>query len=410
MRVLFVCKSLPTTFKGGIQTHVWALSAELIARGCEVSILTAGTWRKAQSERLVDGRRIVSIGYFPGRRVPGLRKSLEEISFNVAAWRYLRRSGADYDIVHLQGRSGCFYAASCPRDRPHRVVSTYHRLLPIEYEYAGQSSTWLDGVLHRSVMHFAERRAAHRSDHVVAVSEEMHRELRDACGERLAPVSILANGVHRWFGDPIADPNPNQLVYVGRLEKIKGVDLLLEAMRSLPERVSLHIIGEGPERGALRSLTRRYGIAERVRFHGDQDADAVRYWVQRSLVLVLPSYHETQGIVLLEAGICGRAVVAASAPGIDEVVDHGVNGLMFPAGDARSLGVVLQHLLQTPRLAHQLGAAGRRRAASDYDWRSIAASTHQLYQTLHSASSDGPKTRKRSAQRAEPTTLQGTTS
>ena len=385
MRILFVCKSLPYSFKGGIQTHVWELTRHLLALGAEVTILTGGSLRRGVYREREDGREIVFLPYPPGRRLPFLQKSVEDIGFNVAAYAWLRRHAAEYDCVHVQGRSGCFYAAAKRPAHAPPVLTTFHRLLDVEYAYGGQATGPADAFVHERVMSFAERRAARRTDHAVAVSREMRRELLEVVPEgALAPVSILPNGVSEDFGTPVTDErDPWELVFVGRLERIKGVYHLLDAMRAVDERIRLTVIGDGPERrGLTRILAGDDGLRRRVRLLGDRDADAVRYHLQRAAALVLPSFHESQGIVLTEAGVCGRPVVGASAPGIDEVVVHGETGLLYPPGDTPSLALVIDHLFRNPEQAAAMGARGRRRALEVYNWRHIAADTMTLYRAL----------------------------
>ncbi len=383
MHVLFVCKSLPYSFKGGIQTHVWELSKHLIARGCRITILTGGSLYRGTYTEVQEGREIIFLPYLPGRRLPLLQKTTEDVSFNVAALLWLRRHGPAYGCIHVQGRSGCFYAALARRRVAPPVLTTFHRLLSIEYEYDGQATGIIDGLLHRRLMGYAETRAARYSDHAIAVSEEMRRELVECCPKHLAPVRILPNGVSREFGEPVAVSDPHQLVFVGRLERIKGVYSLLEAMQEVDERIKLKIVGDGPERRGLeRIIDRDVSLKRRVHLLGDQDAEEVRNLIQRSHALVLPSLHESQGIVLIEAGICGRPVIGASVPGIDEVVVHGETGLLYPPGDARSLAVVIDHLFANPALATRLGENGRRRAEQVYDWEQIAADTYGLYEDL----------------------------
>ncbi|MFK8057291.1 MAG: glycosyltransferase family 4 protein [Saprospiraceae bacterium] len=382
MRLLFVCKSLPFSYKGGIQTHVWELTQELIAAGHEITILTAGSWRNGTEIIYKEGRTLIQLPYLPGRKVPFFRKTLEDVCFNVAAHTWVKNHEADYDRIHLQGRSGCFYAASDRDVSSTPVVSTFHRLLEVEYEYDGQRTGKLDGFFHQLIMGYAERAAARKSDHVIAVSKEMKRELITYIGGDLSPISILPNGVSRHFGDPVVDKERWQLVFVGRLETIKGVFVLLKALPLMDKRIDLVFIGDGPERKALETLSKKLGLRLRVKFLGNQDSESVRYWIQRSFALVLPSFHESQGIVLLEAGVCGRPVIAAQAPGINEMVDHGYNGLLFPVGDASSLAVSINHVFHNPALATRLGKAGRLRATVYYDWAGIAAQTAEVYRGI----------------------------
>ncbi len=389
MHLLFVCKSLPYSFKGGIQTHVWELTKYLIGRGCRITILTGGSLRRGSYTETHQGRELIFLPYLPGRRLPFLQKTTEDVSFNATAFVWLRRHGAAYDCIHVQGRSGCFYAAHARRSPAPPVLTTFHRLLSIEYEYDGQATGPVDGFLHRRLMGFAERRAARHSDQVIAVSEEMHRELLGCTTEALAPVQILPNGVSRDFGEPVAVSDPRQLIFVGRLERIKGVYSLLEAMQKVDERICLKIVGDGPERRGLERIIRHdVSLRRRVHLLGDQDAESVRDLIQRSHALVLPSFHESQGIVLIEAGICGRPVIGASAPGIDEVVVHGETGLLYPPGDAHCLAVVIDHLFANPDVARRLGHNGRLRAEAVYDWEHIAADTHELYGKLIGVEAD----------------------
>ncbi|MEZ4932850.1 MAG: glycosyltransferase [Saprospiraceae bacterium] len=106
MKILYVCKSLPHNFQGGIQTHVWKLSEWMVLLGHEVSILTAGSLAKGERKSVMGGRTIIELPYFPGRRLPFWSEAAEELSFNVAARLWLLKNQSSYDIIHLQGRSG----------------------------------------------------------------------------------------------------------------------------------------------------------------------------------------------------------------------------------------------------------------------------------------------------------------
>lgn len=403
VRLLFVCKSLPYSFKGGIQTHVWELTRYLMARGCEVTILTGGSLRRGTYRERHGGRELIFLPYLPGRRLPCLQKSTEDISFNAAAYVWLRRHARDYDIVHVQGRSGCFYASVKRPPGAPPVLTTFHRLLDIEYAYDGQATGPLDGFLHRAVMGRMERRAARHTDHAVAVSGEMQRELVEAVPRGLAPVSILPNGVSEDYGRPDAEPQPWRLCFVGRLERIKGVYHLLEAISLVDRRIRLEIVGEGPERAGLeRAIAGSDDLRTRVSLLGDREADGVRHCIQSATALVLPSFHESQGIVLIEAGICGRPVIGARAPGIDEVVVHGETGLLYTPGDAAALAAAIDHVFAAPEVAAALGAGGRRRARNVFNWTHISEDTYELYRALRAEEAPPRRAVARVPRRKEP--------
>jgi teichuronic acid biosynthesis glycosyltransferase TuaC len=113
-----------------------------------------------------------------------------------------------------------------------------------------------------------------------------------------------------------------QLLSVGHLVELKGHHLAIEMLCSLPE-AHLAVVGSGPERGALESLAQRLGVQERVRFAGQQPADALKTWFSAADALVLASSREGWANVLLESMACGTPVVATAVNGTPEVVARG---------------------------------------------------------------------------------------
>jgi glycosyltransferase involved in cell wall biosynthesis len=141
------------------------------------------------------------------------------------------------------------------------------------------------------------------------------------------------------------------VLYVGRLDHEKGVDLLLRAAESLP--VAVAIVGRGPEEAALRRLA-----PPNVRFVGWVPRDELPRWYAAADVFVLPARSEQWGMVLNEAAAGGLPLVASEAPGAaQDLVEHGVNGFRVPVGDATALREALRALLDDADLRT---AAGRR--------------------------------------------------
>ena len=146
------------------------------------------------------------------------------------------------------------------------------------------------------------------------------------------------------------------LLAIGRLHRVKGLDLLLAALARLP-RAYLWIAGEGPERVALERQAAALGVGERVRFLGWR-ADVAELLLACD-AFVLPSRHESFGIVVLEAWAAGKPVIAAAAPGPAFLIEPGRTGLLTPVEDPRALASAIAGLLADPERARALGAAGR---------------------------------------------------
>ncbi len=149
--------------------------------------------------------------------------------------------------------------------------------------------------------------------------------------------------------------------YAGRLEHVKGVDILAEAFVRLAEGCGeclLLVAGDGRLRGAMEEVLRREGVKERCRFLGWLDESAMERFYAALDVLVLPSRNEAVGRVLLEAQSRGVPVVASAVGGIPEALCDGVTGLLVPPGSADLLADVLRRLTGDDALRRRMAAAG----------------------------------------------------
>lgn len=158
-----------------------------------------------------------------------------------------------------------------------------------------------------------------------------------------------------------------RLLFVGRLVYYKGLSVLLEALASCP--ATLLIVGEGPLEGQLRARAAGLGVERRVAFLSGASEHEIKACYQASDVFVLPSTEITEafGIVQLEAMASGLAVVSTNVPtGVPWVNQHGVTGLVVPAGQPAPLAAAIQELLGDSALRSRMGEAGRRRVATTF--------------------------------------------
>lgn len=220
-------------------------------------------------------------------------------------------------------------------------------------------------------------RAMHRAAHRVTVISRVLTERADGYGvlsERI-PNGVDATSI----GAVPRSASGRQVLYVGRLEPMKGVDTLIQAFASIVDLgATLTIVGDGSCRAALQEQVCQAGLTERVVFVGYVPVPDVYAYYRRADVFCGLSRSEALGNVFLEAQAAGCAVVATRVGGIVDVVLDGQTGLLVPPDDARAAALALRQCLQDPALRERLAQNGIVHAQA-YDWRQIAARYDQVY-------------------------------
>ncbi|HZO08743.1 MAG TPA: glycosyltransferase family 4 protein [Myxococcota bacterium] len=172
------------------------------------------------------------------------------------------------------------------------------------------------------------------------------------------------------------------LLVLASLVRRKGLDVLLDALASLPPRPDFHlwIAGAGPERTALEAQSERLGLSARVRFLGSRD-DAPDLLAACD-VYVLPSRREGLGVSALEAMAARRPVVASRVGGLGDAVVDQRTGLLVPPEDTAELARALARLLADPALRRRLGEAGPARLAEGFLASQMVAAYEKLYRSV----------------------------
>lgn len=150
-----------------------------------------------------------------------------------------------------------------------------------------------------------------------------------------------------------------RLIFVGNLISLKGVDIILRALATLPPDINLKIVGEGNQRKVLEELCVAMSINQRVNFMGSLPPESIPAILQQSDALVLASYSEGRPNVVLESLAAGLAVIATRIEGTSELVIDGQTGLLFPPGDTDALRACIEKLYLDPILCRRLGERGR---------------------------------------------------
>jgi glycosyltransferase involved in cell wall biosynthesis len=221
---------------------------------------------------------------------------------------------------------------------------------------------------------------------VVAPNERLKAEAL-ACGAK--SVQIIPNFVSTAEIDQIGDKDvlrgklgldktARVILFVGRLHPVKNIDLLLKAFSCLDksDKCILVIIGDGPEGKRLNDLAFSLGIHSRVRFEGFKPKKTVLEFMKASDVLVLPSLVEGQPRVILEAWASGLPVVASKVRGIDNLVNDGVDGLLFSLPSVELLSEAIKNALAN-EMASSLRLNGKKRVA-EYSIENILLSYQKI--------------------------------
>jgi glycosyltransferase involved in cell wall biosynthesis len=174
-----------------------------------------------------------------------------------------------------------------------------------------------------------------------------------------------------------------RVIFVGRLDPVKGAPLLIEAMaqvlRAHPD-ATLTLIGDGPARALAEAKAAELGIAAAVTFAGFQSQGRVAAMLETADMLVLPSFAEGVPVVLMEAMASRIPVIASRVAGVQELVEDGVAGFTVPPGDVATLADRMARLMDAPEMAARMGEAGRLVVEREFDIAGEGAWLAEIFQ------------------------------
>jgi glycosyltransferase involved in cell wall biosynthesis len=188
------------------------------------------------------------------------------------------------------------------------------------------------------------------------------------------PEFIFSNGQLDYESD-------RYIVYFGRLVREKGILTLVEAMRNLP-LVKLLVIGDGSYRKDLENLVLKQGI-NNVEFKGYISTDNMKMILKNAMFAVIPSeWYEVFGLVILESFAMGKPVIGANIGAIPELINDGLDGLLFRPGDIRDLTEKITYLFNNKEAIVKMGKSARSKVLKDYNADIHYDRISQVYQNL----------------------------
>ena len=387
---------------GGMNVYVRELTRQLGKMGIHVDVFT-----RSQDDHVPHvlhelgyGNRVVHVPAGPEHPVPKeeLANYIPEFVEGVKA--FACEKGIQYDIIHSHYWMSGIAAASLS-DFWGRIpiVHMYHTLGEMKNRIA-RSEAEREGEYRIN----GEKQVLRRADRIVVATIAELTQLRFLYKANQSKLVIIPPGVDVSHFYPIPSdeakvyvglkPEDRMVLFVGRIEPLKGVDTLIEAMSCVQlkeERpVHLAIIGGDPaaspqemsaEMARLQKLCDDLAVGQTVVFLGKRDQDKLPYYYSAAQLLVMPSHYESFGMVALEAMACGTPVIASEVGGLAYLVRDGETGFTIPDQEPEALCEKISWLLRD----HNLHATMSQRAveyAQDYAWEKIAKQIVDLYRSL----------------------------
>jgi len=226
-----------------------------------------------------------------------------------------------------------------------------------------------------------------RCDSVIAVSDHVENRLSslyNISGENIEQITpgLDTNVFYpRNKTSELTNSDRFTLLFVGRIEQIKGLDLLLKTLSSFDTNdIELVIAGEGSDTKRLASLSEEFGISDITYFVGRVPHEQLPVLYSDSDLLVLPSEYESLSFVVREAMACGLPALCSDVGGISTSVSHEENGFLVER-TSDSFQKVIKHLIENPERLNQLGENAET-AAREWSWDANAHKTELLYREI----------------------------
>ena len=388
---------------GGMNVYVRDLTRCLGQMGIHVDVFT-----RSQDEHVPHvlhdlgyGNRVVHVP--AGPEIPLPKRELADYipQFVDGIRQFADGKGIRYDLIHSHyWMSGLAAASLSDLWAGAPILHMFHTLGAMKNRIA-RSDSEREGAYRIE----GEKRVIQRATRLIVATEAEKAQLQWLYKADLHKMTIIPPGVDVSHFYPIPQdearqfiglsPDQRMVLFVGRIEPLKGVDTLLRAMSCLKFQSVLHpvylaIIGGEPdadpdemtaEMARLQKLCDDLAMGQTVIFLGKRAQDTLPYYYSAAEVLVMPSFYESFGMVALEAMACGTPVIASQVGGLAFLVRDGETGYHVPEGDPSALCDKLTLLLSDRGLRERMGNCAAE-YAQGYRWEKIAVQIVSVYEDL----------------------------
>ncbi|MFC1944778.1 glycosyltransferase [Chloroflexota bacterium] len=375
---------------GGMSVYIRELARELGRRGHSVDIYTrAYDPLDDQIVELGKGTRLIHLraGELEDIHKLVVYSHLDDFACNVENFR--KRNGLEYDLIHshywLSGWVG--RQIQCWWNIPH--ITMFHTLGAVKNAIGiGEDDPELRIQ--------TEKELAWNCHRIVAATEKEKEELVSYYHARPEIISVIPCGVNLGLFQPVDKAMARQqlgfddgsiVLFVGRIDPLKGIDKLLVAMTYLRKRLRVHLVVVGgdeqsqPEMERLQKLAEELHIQDSVTFVGMIRHEELPLYYSAADVCVIPSYYESFGLVALESLACGTPIVATKVGGMERLLSQGKTGGVVTDNAPFRLADKIAELLSKPSTDAETATAARA-AVAGFSWSNIAKVIVEEYRVV----------------------------
>ena len=384
MKILMLTWEYPPRIVGGIARVVHDLSKRLIKDGHEVTVVT---YREGETPYFEDDKgvkvyRVDNYMINPNNFIDWIM----QMNFNLLAKanEIIDKEGK-FDVIHAHDWLVAYAAKSLKNSYDIPIVATIHAT------EAGRNSGIHDET--QRYINDTEWMLTYEANEVIVNSNYMKCELQRNFGLPFEKINVIPNGVNLTMYSGIerdygfrrnyASDNEKIILYAGRLVYEKGVQYLIGAMPKILQNyhdAKLVIAGKGGMIDELKAEVDHLGLGNKVYFTGYMDHKSLCKLYKCADIAVFPSTYEPFGIVALEGMLSGNPIVVSDIGGLNEIVEHGVNGMKSYAGNSNSIADSILTLLFDHKLCNEISKNAKAKVKELYNWTKIAQDTHFAYQ------------------------------
>lgn len=279
-----------------------------------------------------------------------------------------------YDIIHVHGRVAPFLLSIFMRqkDRNIPIVFTLHDDPP--------SNIQPNYYIYRIAYKLFQDTIVRKVDHIIVVHDKSKDRLKNIHIDQ-DNITVIPNGVDTNLFINGHNSSNRIVISVGSLIKRKGISYLLEAISNI-DNIKVIIVGSGPEKDYLISLSKKLNITERIIFKSNISIQELVDCYSSSSIFVLPSLREALPLVILEAMSCGLPVIATNVSGMPDVIKDGYNGFLVEPANVEQLSEKIKLLINNDALRTEMSKNARKFVEEKLSWDSVIERIITVYEQI----------------------------